>query len=111
MNEGGKEIVCERGADWDKDGWRRRKGKVRQSESHVRPTRKGGPRTHLQLDTNSIKGAFSMETIIRRVLDQPSLTDAVKNAAITQLLAGTASLSTPDANLLLDLGLELRTKV
>lgn len=52
-----------------------------------------------------------METIIRRVLDQPSFTDAVKNAAIAQLLAGTASLSTPDANLLLDLGLELRTKV
>lgn len=52
-----------------------------------------------------------MEIIIRGVLDHPSLTDAGKNAFITQFLAGTAGLSTPDANLLLDLGLELRTKV
>ncbi|KAG0325835.1 hypothetical protein BG004_003087, partial [Podila humilis] len=51
-----------------------------------------------------------METIIRRVLDQPTLSDTVKNAAITNLLAGTATLSTQDASLLLDLGLDLRAK-
>ncbi|KAG0335337.1 Ubiquitin carboxyl-terminal hydrolase 38 [Podila horticola] len=51
-----------------------------------------------------------METIIRQALDQPNLTDAVKNSFIIKLLAGTASLSTPDANILLDFGLELRIK-
>lgn len=68
----------------------------------------GAPRTS---KLNSIKYAFSMETIIRQALDQPNLTDAVKNSFIIKLLAGTASLSTPDANILLDFGLELRIKV
>ena len=98
-------------ADWDKDSWRRRKGTVGIKRVTPPPYKKRRATHHLQLNTNSIKDAFSMEIIIRGVLDHPSLTDAGKNAFITQFLAGTAGLSTPDANLLLDLGLELRTKV
>ncbi|KAF9183941.1 Ubiquitin carboxyl-terminal hydrolase 35 [Haplosporangium sp. Z 11] len=50
-----------------------------------------------------------METIIKSVLAQPTLQDNVKSAAITKLLTGTAALSIPDASVLLDLGLELKT--
>ncbi|KAG0250548.1 Ubiquitin carboxyl-terminal hydrolase 35 [Mortierella polycephala] len=50
-----------------------------------------------------------METIIKRVLAQPTLQDNVKSTAITKLLAGTAALSIPDASVLLDLGLDLKT--
>ncbi|GJJ78628.1 ubiquitin carboxyl-terminal hydrolase 35/38 [Entomortierella parvispora] len=49
-----------------------------------------------------------METLIRSIL-AASLQPNVKSAAITKLLGGTAQLSTPDASVLLDLGLELKS--
>ncbi|KAF8978560.1 Ubiquitin carboxyl-terminal hydrolase 35 [Entomortierella lignicola] len=50
-----------------------------------------------------------METLIKSILAQPKLQDNLKSAAIAKLLTGTASLSKPDASLLLDLGLDLKS--
>ncbi|KAI1314684.1 Ubiquitin carboxyl-terminal hydrolase 35 [Mortierella claussenii] len=50
-----------------------------------------------------------METLIKGILAQDSLQDQVKGAAIAKLLTGIASLSTPDASVLLDLALQLKT--
>jgi hypothetical protein len=52
-----------------------------------------------------------METLIRGILAQTNLQPNVKTATITKLLTGTAQLSAPDASVLLDLGLELKSSV
>ncbi|KAF9114761.1 hypothetical protein BGX27_009882 [Mortierella sp. AM989] len=50
-----------------------------------------------------------METLIKGILAQTTLQDNFKITAITNLLKKTASLSKPDASVLLDLGLELKS--
>ncbi|KAF9350406.1 Ubiquitin carboxyl-terminal hydrolase 35 [Mortierella sp. AD094] len=50
-----------------------------------------------------------METIIKSVLAQPTMQDKAKSALISKLLAKTFTLSKPDASVLLDLGLELKS--
>ncbi|KAF9381498.1 hypothetical protein BGX21_002088 [Mortierella sp. AD011] len=50
-----------------------------------------------------------METIIKGVLAHPNLQDKEKSTAISKLLEKTFSLSKPDASVLLDLGIELKS--
>ncbi|KAF8927050.1 hypothetical protein BGZ58_010669 [Dissophora ornata] len=50
-----------------------------------------------------------METIIKGLLNQPTLQDNFKSAFITKLLKGTAELRKPDASVLLDYGFGLKS--
>jgi hypothetical protein len=54
--------------------------------------------------------ALTMESLIKGVLAQPTLPDNVKSAVIANLL-GKASLDTPDAIVMLELGVELKSNV
>ncbi|KAF9353512.1 Ubiquitin carboxyl-terminal hydrolase 35 [Mortierella sp. NVP85] len=50
-----------------------------------------------------------MESLIKGVLAQPTLADNVKSAVIANLLGKTSALGTPDAIMLLELGVELKS--
>lgn len=55
--------------------------------------------------------AFTMETLIKSILAHPTLPDKARSAAIANLLGKAAGLSKPDVDVLLDLGVELKSAV
>lgn len=66
--------------------------------------------THIYIYSEQHKTILAMETVIRKVLAASHLPDNDKKRAINTLLArGVPTLLKPDASLLLDLGLDLKS--